>query len=121
MQQKPSSGSIVNVASVLGLATTGRTSLEASGQHGVVGFSRAAALDCAALGIRVNCVCPGSLESLQKNDPLLADSELTKIPTGRLCQVSEVVGPVLFLLSRNASGITGHCLPVDGGWMLRHV
>lgn len=113
--------SIVNVVSVLGLATTGLSSLEATGHHGVLGFTRSGALDCATLGIRVNGVCPGPLETLEAKDPARAAVEIKKLPFGRLTRVADVVGPVVFLSSSAAAGINGHCLPVDGGWMLRHI
>lgn len=121
MKKAPSAGSIVNVSSVLGLATTSTAFLEATGQHSVIGFTRSAALDCASLGIRVNGVCPGPLETLVADFPTIADSEVKKMPSGKLCKVDDVVGPIMFLSSDSASGISGHCLPVDGGWMLRHV
>jgi len=121
VKSRPATHSIVNVSSVLGLATSTKSSAVAAGQHGVVGFTRSGAVDCAHLGIRINSVCPGAMENLVVRDAQTAELELAKSPAGRLCRVDEVVDAVLFLSSGRASGINGHCLPVDGAWMLRHV
>ncbi|KIX97751.1 uncharacterized protein Z520_06529 [Fonsecaea multimorphosa CBS 102226] len=119
--QKPAHASIVNVSTALGLATTPRATMEASSQHGVVGFTRSAALDCAPLGIRVNAVCPGVLETVSETDPVLASAETKKVPTARLTGIEEVIGAILYFSGAMASGITGQCVAIDGGWLLRHV
>lgn len=113
--------SIVNVSSVLGLATTQESLAESAGQHGVVGLTRSCALDYASKGVRVNCVCPGAREDMLSNDPSRVEDELEKVPIKKLCKIQEVVDPILFLSSPRASGISGHALTIDGAWMLHHI
>jgi NAD(P)-dependent dehydrogenase (short-subunit alcohol dehydrogenase family) len=111
-------GSIVNMASILG--STGFASAPAyvSAKHGIVGFTRAAALDHAADGIRVNAVGPGFIET-----PLLAAADAEVIagvaalhPLGRLGTPAEVAELVCFLASDAASNMTGGYYVVDGGY-----
>jgi NAD(P)-dependent dehydrogenase (short-subunit alcohol dehydrogenase family) len=84
------------------------------------GFTRAMALDLAPSGIRVNTICPTFIETTLtrpffENKEFLA-SVLTKIKLGRLGQVTDLMGPVVFLASDASALMTGSSLVVDGGW-----
>ncbi len=113
-------GSIVLVASVLGLhAQAGSVSYNMS-KGGVVMLARTMALEYGPLGIRINALCPGLIET-----PMTA--AISQYPPvekqmrdwhalGRFGRPDEVAGPAQFLISDDASFVTGHCLRVDGGW-----
>jgi NAD(P)-dependent dehydrogenase (short-subunit alcohol dehydrogenase family) len=113
-------GAIVNMASVLG--TVGGQGLAGyvAAKHGVVGLTRAAALDYAASGIRVNAVCPGFIDSpLMREEPAweLMEAYLTGLhPLRRLGRESEVAEMVAFLVSDRTGFITGASYLVDGGY-----
>lgn len=112
-------GSIVNIASIAGLVGARNRSLYAATKHAVMGLTRAMALELGPHGIRVNAVCPGLVNTPLAAD-LMADAAFVaatraKIPLGRIMEPEDIAGPVVFLLSDAASGITGIALPVDGG------
>lgn len=112
-------GAIVNIASVAGLVGARNRSLYAATKHAVMGLTRAMALELGAHGIRVNAVCPGLVNTPLAAD-LMADAAFVaatraRIPLGRIMEPEDVAGPVVFLLSAAAAGITGVALPVDGG------
>lgn len=117
------SGSIVNIASVEGLeGMSGALSYNVS-KGGVLQLTRTMALDYAALGIRVNCVCPGLIDTPLTqllHDPALKSVREQMIgwhAMGRAGRPEEVAAAILFLASDDASFVTGHPLVVDGGWM----
>ena len=108
-------GAIVNVASTMGLVAGPMAGAYIATKHGVVGLTKAAAMDYSCKGIRVNAVCPGGTDT-----PMISD-EIKKAliplhPIGRISQPEEIAAAILFLVSPAASFITGVALPVDGGW-----
>jgi NAD(P)-dependent dehydrogenase (short-subunit alcohol dehydrogenase family) len=112
-------GAIVNIASVQGLVSGPGASIYSASKHGVIGLSKGAALDNARTGIRINVVCPGTIETplalayyAERGLPLPNDSQ--RIPMGRVGRPDEIASTVLFLCSDASSYITGVALPVDG-------
>ncbi len=86
-------------------------------------FTRALALEWAPHGVRVNAVAPAftrtALVEKLLSDNALADAIIAATPLGRLVEPEEVAAAILFLASDAAAMITGHTLPVDGGWLAR--
>ena len=111
--------SIVNITAAQGLASDGSFPSYCAAAHGIVGMSRATALDYIKTGIRINCVCPGAAETSDTVDEPQSRS-LPQAPIGRYISAEEVAHAVVFLLGDGATGITGIELPVDGGWSLYH-
>jgi NAD(P)-dependent dehydrogenase (short-subunit alcohol dehydrogenase family) len=118
-------GAVVNVASIMGL--TGGGLYPNPAYHAVKGalvnLTRALALEWAPHGIRVNAVAPAFVRT-RLVEPLMADPEMAKAlidatPLGRLVEADEVAAAIVFLASDAAAMITGHTLPVDGGWLAR--
>jgi len=113
-------GAIVNTASVAGLVAAKGVPAYVAAKHGVVGLTKTAAIEFAKKGIRVNAVCPGGirtqmLERSIKDKPWVEKSLLRLQPIGRLGEPAEVGRVVAFLCSDEASFVTGHAMPVDGG------
>ncbi len=118
---KQGSGSIVNVASVLGLTAVGQIPEAAyvSSKHGVVGMTRELAAQWARRGVRVNAIAPGWFES-EMTAAMFADERSMKwvqrkTPMGRAGQEGELNGALLFLASDASSYVTGQAIAVDGG------
>jgi len=113
-------GAIVNTASVAGMRAAPGLSAYNAAKAGVIGLTQNAALEFAAAGVRVNCVCPGVVDT-----PLIArtsgtSEEVRELlhrahPLGRMAKPIEIAKCVLFLASDDASFVTGHALVVDGG------
>ncbi len=113
-------GSIINTASVAGLVGTMGLGHYAASKHGVVGLTRTAALELANRNIRVNCVCPGGVDTpmvarLRAAQPQSMPQPGSASPMGRLAQPEEIAQMVVFLASDAASFVTGAAIPVDGG------
>lgn len=110
-------GAIVNTSSIFGLNGYQDWSLYSSTKHAVTGMTKAAALDYATQGIRVNAVGPGPIETplLVKGTGGDPHSYASFVPMRRIGRSEEVAKAVVWLLSDAASYITGHTLPVDGG------
>ena len=118
------SGAIVNCSSLGGLVgLPGRVAYHAS-KHGVIGLTRSAALEYAPRGIRINAICPGTIETPMVTD-MIAKGELSVAdavanqPIGRLGRADEIAAAVLWLSSSGASLVIGIALPVDGGYTAR--
>jgi len=91
-------------------------------KHGVVGLTRAAALEYARQGIRVNAVCPGMIDtpmSRQFYSPQNAAAMLEQSPIGRFGQPADIAAAVLWLCDDGGSFVTGQAIAVDGGWTAR--
>jgi NAD(P)-dependent dehydrogenase (short-subunit alcohol dehydrogenase family) len=118
------SGAIVNCSSLGGLVgNPGRASYHAT-KHGVLGLTKSAALEYAPRGIRINAVCPGTIETPMLADmiakgELTVDDAETGQPIGRLGRGDEIAAAVLWLCSAGASFVLGVALPVDGGYTAR--
>lgn len=115
-------GSIINITSILGKVGFANAPAYVAAKHGLVGLTKAAALEYSAQGIRVNAVAPAFIET-----PMLEDAGLTTDPKmkknlielhpiGRLGKPREVADAIVWLASDEASFITGHTLLVDGGY-----
>jgi NAD(P)-dependent dehydrogenase (short-subunit alcohol dehydrogenase family) len=122
--RKSGGGSIVNVASVMGLVGDGSHPGYSSSKHGVVGLTRTAAIVYAQANIRINAVCPGPtltsmIAKLIDGQPEVEKLLLSNVPMNRMAKPEEIARAVLFLCSDDASYITGHALAVDGGWVAR--
>jgi NAD(P)-dependent dehydrogenase (short-subunit alcohol dehydrogenase family) len=112
-------GAIVNTASVAGLVGNPGLSSYCAAKHGVVGMTRAAALDYIGKGIRINAVCPGAtrtqLLEAWFQDPAVERHVMGLHPINRLAGPEEVARVALFLASDDASFMVGAAVPVDGG------
>jgi NAD(P)-dependent dehydrogenase (short-subunit alcohol dehydrogenase family) len=111
-------GNIVNNASVLGLSgAKGADAPYCAAKHGVVGLTKMAALEGAEYNVRVNCICPASVDTpMLETMPDDIKASLARLqPIGRVARSDEIVSSVLWLSSDQASYITGIALPLDGG------
>lgn len=118
-------GAIVNTASAAGLVGVGLGMAPyVAAKHGVVGLTKAAALEYATAGIRVNAVCPGGVRTAMLDDAIgqriLTEQQAAALqPVNRLGTPEEVAQAAAWLCSDRASFITGHALSVDGGFVAR--
>ena len=112
-------GAIVNTASDAGLIGLRRAGAYVASKHGVVGLTRTAALEYAKANIRVNAVCPGPIDTpmLREASERVIDAMATAQPNGRLGQPREIAEAAVWLCSDAASFVTGHPMPVDGGYL----
>jgi NAD(P)-dependent dehydrogenase (short-subunit alcohol dehydrogenase family) len=120
------SGSILNMASAAGLIGWPGASGYVAAKHGVVGLTKAAALEYAEQGVRVNSICPSYtmtpmvekdlFEDTLGNDEELIAAARANHPIGRFAQPPEIAEAAVWLLSDKASFVTGIAMPVDGGY-----
>ena len=113
-------GAIVNTASVAGLIGGFNLSVYTAAKHGVVGLTKAAAMDYATQGVRINALCPGAIDTpflAQLPKPFL-DRLIFGTPMTRLGKPAEMAQAILWLCSDAASYVTGQSLAVDGGTAL---
>jgi NAD(P)-dependent dehydrogenase (short-subunit alcohol dehydrogenase family) len=113
-------GAIINVASGAGLVGFAGLPAYVASKHGVVGLTKSAALECAPRGVRINCVCPGSvrtpmLEGYMGGDERVERAMTAGVPLGRLGTPDEIGEAIVWLCSDAASYMVGHALVVDGG------
>ncbi|WP_116040444.1 SDR family NAD(P)-dependent oxidoreductase [Amycolatopsis palatopharyngis] len=112
-------GSIINTASVAGLIADPGMSPYVAAKHGVIGLTKAAALDYATQGIRVNAIAPGLVRTPMidgwMNDPEMRDTVLGYSPQQRVSEPEEIAGLVLFLASDLSPFVNGAVYPIDGG------
>lgn len=120
---KNGGGSIVNVASILGAVGFAGAPAYTAAKHGVVGLTKAAALEYSAQGVRVNVVGPGFIHTPMisglEEDPAIHTMLVGAHPIGRLGRAEEVAELVSWLSSDKASFVTGAYYPVDGGYLAR--
>jgi NAD(P)-dependent dehydrogenase (short-subunit alcohol dehydrogenase family) len=114
-------GAIVNMSSVVGEVAFPGAPVYTASKHAVIGLTKAAALEYAKSGIRVNAVAPAVIATdmtgqLAQKDPKFNFWVLATHPIGRAGKPEEVSGAVLWLCSENASFVTGHTLIIDGGY-----
>ena len=115
-------GAIVNTASIMGLIAAPGSAAYIAAKHGVVGLTKAAALEYASDNIRVNAVCPGYIDTPMLQ-PTLAANEgfeeriVARHPVGRLGRPQEIAATVVWLSSDAASFVTGHSMVADGGYV----
>lgn len=116
--QEAKKGSIVNVASVVGLKGVAYMSAYGAAKAGLINFTRATAIESAP-HVRVNCIIPGAVMTPATKraipDDKLMEATVNTIPLKRIAEPAELAKPIAFLLSSDASFITGASLVVDGG------
>jgi NAD(P)-dependent dehydrogenase (short-subunit alcohol dehydrogenase family) len=119
-------GVLVNTASILGLVGFRTVAAYVASKHGVVGLTRAAALEYAQAGIRINAICPGFIQTgmvdrvidvLGRENPNVTAEVTALHPLGRMGIPAEVAEAVLWLCSDAASFMTGQAMTVDGGYV----
>lgn len=119
-EKMPKGGSVINISSQMGHVGAANRSLYCASKSAVEGMTRAMAVELGPQGIRVNSVCPTFIETPMTRpyfeEPGFLESVIAKIPLGRLGQVEDIMGPVVFLASPAAAMVTGSALMVDGGW-----
>jgi NAD(P)-dependent dehydrogenase (short-subunit alcohol dehydrogenase family) len=115
-------GSIINMSSILGVVGTSLgTSAYVASKHAIIGLTKAAALEYAKQGLRINAVCPGFIQTalieVATNNPHISDAIVAAHPVGRIGKPEEVAEAVIWLCSDGASFITGQSLVIDGGYI----
>jgi 3-oxoacyl-[acyl-carrier protein] reductase len=118
-------GRIVSIASIAGLVGRPRIAAYSASKAAVIGFTKSVALDLAPLGITVNAVCPGSVQTSRayaaarragaEDVDASLEARARQIPVGRYGQAADIAAAVAYLTSEQASYVTGHALTVDGG------
>ena len=113
-------GAIVNTASIAGLVAEPGISAYIAAKHGVIGLSKAAAVEYASKGIRINALAPGLVNTAMTqawfDDPNMSAHFTANTPIGRVSQPEEIAGMVLFLCSDLASFAVGQTFVIDGGY-----
>jgi NAD(P)-dependent dehydrogenase (short-subunit alcohol dehydrogenase family) len=116
-------GAIINTASIAGLIGSPQIAVYSASKHAVIGLTKSAASECTGTNVRVNCVCPGLIDSRmlsaiiegRSGQTVPHDKVVERIPAGRLGRASEVASIVAFLASDEASYVSGSAYTVDGG------
>jgi NAD(P)-dependent dehydrogenase (short-subunit alcohol dehydrogenase family) len=116
-------GSIVNVASVAGLAGVSHRSAYNSSKHGLIGLTKTLAAEWGGRGVRVNAVCPGwiktEMDVADQGSGAYSDADIVnRVPMARFARAEDVAEAIAFLADGERSGfVNGVSLPVDGGWI----
>jgi NAD(P)-dependent dehydrogenase (short-subunit alcohol dehydrogenase family) len=118
--RKMGTGSIVNISSVNALMGFGQEHVYSGAKAAMIGLSRSLCGEVGKHGIRVNCICPGTVltdiwKPLMERDPSLVDRLKALYPLGRLGQPEDIANAALFLASDEASFVTGAVFVIDGG------
>ena len=115
-------GSIVNVASVAGLAGISHRSAYNASKHGLIGLTKTLAAEWGGRGVRVNAVCPGwiktEMDAADQARGVYSDTDIIdRVPLARFAKPQDVAEAIALLLDSERNGfINGIALPVDGGW-----
>lgn len=116
----PAGGSVIHVSSQMGHVGAANRTLYCASKAAVEGMTKAMAVELGPRGIRVNTLCPTFVETPMTRpflaEPGFKEQVIGKIPLGRLGQLEDLMGPVVFLASPAAALVTGSALMVDGGW-----
>lgn len=126
VMRKQGGGNILNTSSIGGLKSQGRSPAYSAAKGGLVMFTRVLATALAKENIRVNCICPGSVDTglteafmgfpkTEEERQQKRAIRLARIPIGRVASPEEIASVALFLVSDESSYITGVALPIDGG------
>ncbi|MET3118531.1 NAD(P)-dependent dehydrogenase (short-subunit alcohol dehydrogenase family) [Undibacterium sp. GrIS 1.8] len=122
LMAKNGGGSIINVASVNGVVPGGMQGIYSITKAAVIAMTKSFALECAAMGVRVNALLPGATDtkfaSALFHNPVILEKALNRIPMKRIAEPSEMAGTVLYLASAASSYTTGACINVDGGYLV---
>lgn len=116
------SGSIVNVASIAGLAGVADRAAYNASKHGLIGLTRTLAAEWGGRGVRCNAVCPGwvktPMDDASQGEGAYSDEDITgRVPMGRFASPDDIANAIAFLADPQQSGfVNGHTLVVDGGW-----
>ena len=118
---KRGGGSIVNTSSIAGLVGVENRPAYVASKHGIAGLTKAAAIEYSNRNIRVNAICPGVIrtpliERLISEDPEFEAVRIARHPIGRLGKPEDIANAAAWLLSDDASFVTGHIMAVDGGY-----
>ncbi len=123
--RKQGSGTIVNCSSLGGLVGGAERGIYHAAKHGVLGFTKTAALEYAARGIRINAICPGLIWTPMADQMVaggqgeILEAMKKSVPMGRYGRAEEIADVVLWLSSDAASYVTGQSISVDGGFIMR--
>ncbi len=113
-------GSIINISSQMGLVGGPKRTVYCATKHAIEGMTKALSWEVGEHGIRVNTICPTFIETdltaKSLEDPSFRQMVLEKIALGRVGQIEDVMGAVVYLASDASSLVTGSALVVDGGW-----
>lgn len=122
--RKQGSGAVVNCSSQSGIVGTANLGAYTAAKHGVVGLTKASALEYAHRGIRINCICPGTTETPMvanavADRPEHMDAIISAIPQGRMGKAEEIASAVLWLCSDGAGFMIGQAVTPDGGYTIK--
>lgn len=110
-------GKVISIASMLSFHGGSQRVAYAASKHAVAGLTKALSNEWATHNVQVNALAPGFIET-ERPSPLLQDAAvLARIPAGRWGRPADLVGAAVFLASAASDYVTGHVLPVDGGWL----